>query len=179
MTPKAASNQIRELLDALPKKKTNKEKLFLVFKIKVLVEIIEEPLKRKREEEARSAAQRPILKKALRQLLTALDRIYAKHEEVGDTDVREQIYAAIHKSFIKPRRDYLLPNKLGMFSGTGDDLVRAAIHKFLTHPEVAAASRSLKSPEDRFAAFQDGDIETSEGTSYFDYFGHSNKPRVS
>ena len=65
-----------------------------------------------------------------------------------------------------------------MFNRTGDDLVHTALHNFLMHPEVRAASRSLKSPEDRFAAFQDGDVETSEGTSYCDYFGTSNKPRV-
>src|SRR2546427_3001292 len=64
---------------------------------KVLVETIEEPLKKRREKEAASAAQKRIIKKALRQLLGALDKIFEKHEEVGDTDVREKMSDAIHK----------------------------------------------------------------------------------
>jgi hypothetical protein len=66
-----------------------------------------------------------------------------------------------------------------MFSDKGNGLVRAALHKFLTHPEVLAASRALNSPEDCFSAFQDDDMQTSEDTTCFEYFGYSNKVRVS
>jgi hypothetical protein len=65
-----------------------------------------------------------------------------------------------------------------MFHDKGNDLVRAALNRFLTHPEVLAASNALKSPECRFAAFQDDDVETSEGTTCFEYFGYSNKVHV-
>ncbi|SRR6266567_2488767 len=178
MTLKEASNQIKELLDALPQKKTNKEKLLAVFKIKVLLEIIEEPLKKSRDKEAASAAKKRIIKKALRQFLGVLDKIFENHEEVGDTDVREKMYDAIHKGYIKPRSGYTLPTRFGMFSDRGDDLVHAAIQKFLTHPEVVAARKSLKTPEARLNAFQDNDVESSEGTTCFEYFGHTDKPDV-
>jgi hypothetical protein len=79
---------------------------------------------------------------------------------------------------IQPQRGYSLPAKFGMFSDKGNDLVRAALDEFLTHPDTLTASSKLKSPEDRFAAFQDGDVETSEGTFYSEYFGYSNKVRV-
>jgi len=179
MTFTKAVNQMRELLDKLPEKKTDKDKLSSLISIKLLIEIIEEPLKKRSDKkDAAYSAKTRIIKKALRQFLTGLDKIYAKHEELGDTDVRNQMYAAIYRGFIKPQRGYSLPERFGMFSDKGQGLVRAALHKFLTHPEIVAASRSLKSPEDRFAAFQDGDVETSEGTSYFDYFGYSNKPHA-
>jgi len=179
MTIKKALNEIRKLVDAFPEKETDKERLFLLFKIKLLVECIEEPLKKRSDKkQAVYAAKTRIIKMALKQFLTALDKIYAIHEEVGDSDVRDQMYAAIYRSFIQPQRGYSLPAKFGMFSDKGNHLVRVALDKFLTHTETLAASSRLKSPEDRFAAFQDGDVETSEGTICSEYFGYSNKVRV-
>ncbi len=167
------------MLDALAEKKTDKDTLFVLFKIKVLVECMEEPLKKRSDQKkATYNAKTQIIKKALKQFLTALDKIYAKHEEVGDSDVRDQMYAAIYRSFIQPKHDFALPTKFGMFSDKGNELIRAALHKFLTHREVLAASRALQSPEDRLAAFQDDGVETSEGTTCFEYFGYSNKVRV-
>jgi hypothetical protein len=179
MTIKKTLEEIRELVDAFPEKNTDKDRLRLLCKIKLLVECIEEPLK-KRSDKKKAAyeAKTRIIKKALKQFLMALDRVYSKHEEVGDSDVREQMYAAIYRSFIQPQQGYSLPAKFGMFSDKGNDLVRVALHKFLTHPEVLAASTALKSPEDRFAAFQDDDVQTSEDTTCFEYFGYSNKVQV-
>jgi hypothetical protein len=88
------------------------------------------------------------------------------------------MYQAIYRGFIKPQPGYSLPEKLGMFSDKGNDLVRAALHGFLIHPEVVAASRLLKTPEDRFAALQDSDVETTEGNNFIEYFGISNQVRV-
>jgi hypothetical protein len=179
MTLNKGTKEIRELLDALVHKKTDKDRLFVLFKIKVLVECMEEPLKKRSDKKkAAYAAKTRIIKKPLKQFLTALDKVNAKHEEVGDSDVRDQMYAAVYRSFIHPQHGYAMPAKFGMFSDKGNDMVREALHKFLTHPEVLAASKALKSPEDRFAAFQDDDVQTSEETSCFDYFGSSNKVRV-
>jgi hypothetical protein len=178
MTIKNALKEIRKLVDAFPEKKTDKERLFLLFKIKVLVESIQEPLKiRSDKKRAAYNAKTRIIKKALKQLLTTFDKIYAKHGEVGDSDVRDRMYAAIYRSFIQPRRDYELPAEFGMFSDKGNDLVRAGLHQFLTHPELLAAAKVLQSAEDRFAAFQDSDVETSKGTTCFEYFGYSNRVR--
>lgn len=179
MSLKKNEEGIRKWIDALLRKKSDKEKLFLLFKIKLLVEAIEEPIKKRSEKnKAAYAAKTRIIKKALTKFLTALDKIYAKHEEVGDSDVRDQMYAAIYSSFIQPQHGYLLPEKFGMFSDKGNESVRAALHEFLTHPEIVAAAKALKSPDDRFAAFQDGEVHTSEGTTCFEYFGYSNKVRV-
>lgn len=116
------------------------------------------------------------MKKALKQLIDALDKVFEEHAEVGDTDVREQMYDAVHKGFIMPQPGYKLPAEFGMFSDEGDRLVRTAMEEFLAHPDVAAASRSLKTPEARLAAFQDIDVESSEGNTYDEYFGYAEKP---
>jgi hypothetical protein len=71
------------------------------------------------------------MKKALKQLINALDKAFEEHEEVGNTAVREQMYEAVHKAFIVPPTGYSLPAKFGMFSDAGDKKVRAALQKFL------------------------------------------------
>lgn len=116
------------------------------------------------------------MKRALKQLINALDKVFEEHDEVGDTDVREQMYDAVHKAFIVPRAGYELPEKFGMFSPEGNALVRAALKKFLAHKEIAAAAESLKTAEERLAAFQDVEVESSDGNTIDEYFGHAESP---
>jgi hypothetical protein len=179
MTHTKIISQIRKLLTDAEAAKTTKEKIFKLVTIKILVE---EDLERLRKEKDRKQAaydaKTRIIKTALKQFLSMLDKIYAKHEELGDTDVREQMYQAIYRGFIQPQQGYSLPERFGMFDDAGNDLVSAALHSFLTHAEVLAASRALKTPEVRFAAFQDSEVKTREGTTYFEYFGYANKPHV-
>ena len=179
MTIKKATNDIRKLLDTLPGQKTDKDRLWVLFKIKLVVECAEEPLKkRSNQKQAAYDKKTRIIKKALKQFLSALDTIDDQHQELGDTDVREQMDAAIHRGFVHSRKDYVLPQKFGMFSEKANALVRAALGAFLLHPEVRKAAKVLKTPEDRFAAFQDGDVKTRKGSTFCEYFGASNKPRV-
>jgi hypothetical protein len=116
------------------------------------------------------------MKKALKQLINALDRVFAEHEEVGDTAVRQFMYDAVHKSFIVPQPGYELPVEFGMFSEEGNKKVRAALSKFLMHPEVKAAATRLKTPIERLDSFQDIDVESSEGNAYDEYFGYADAP---
>src|SRR5690348_1251117 len=104
------------------------------------------------------AQQEDLMKKALKQLINALDKIFEVHEEVGDTAVREFMYDAVHKSFIVPEAGYALPDDFGMFSDEGNQQVRNALQKFLAHPEVAAAAARLKTPQERLDAFQDPEV---------------------
>lgn len=176
MTRTKILNQIKKFL---AEEKTLKDKISTLTFIKIMVEADLERLKKQNDkQQVAYNAKTRIIKKALKQFLAALDKIYSKHAELGDTDVRERMYQAIYRGFIKPQPGYSLPGKLGMFSDQGNDLVRAALHGFLTHPEVVAAARVLKTPEDRFAAFQDSDVETKEGTNYIEYFGYSKQVRV-
>jgi len=116
------------------------------------------------------------MKKALKQLINALDKIFEEHEELGDSAVRDQMYNAVHKGFIVPQPGYELPVEFGMFSDEGNELVRRALQKFLAHPDVAAASKSLNTPEARLEAFQNTDVESSDGNTYDEYFGYAEKP---
>ncbi|HEY3763501.1 MAG TPA: hypothetical protein VGN23_17295 [Verrucomicrobiae bacterium] len=142
------------------------------------MEIIEEPIKRLKEKDAAAKAKKRIIKKALREFITTLDRIFKKHNEIGDTAVREKMTDAIYLGFIIQKPHYKLPENFGMFSDEGNKLVQAAIQKFFSHPEIVAAKKSLKTPEDRLIAFQDSDARSAGGYNYFEYFGHVNLPYV-
>lgn len=112
------------------------------------------------------------LERALRQLLDALDTVSQRHEEVHDTDVREQLWDAVFKRFITPQAGYQMPQRLGMFSEAGNAAVRAALEAFFNHADVVAAQRSLASAQERLNAFQNDDIQTDAGHTYEDYFGY-------
>lgn len=176
MTPKKAARQIGSLLNKLSKAKTSQEKSYFFFRVKLLVEIIEEQIKKKKPD-ATAAAKKQIIKKALKQLLTALDAIFDRHEEVGDTAVRERMTDAIYFGFIQLRRQYKLPGKFGMFSDRGNQLVRSAIEKFLAHPEIVDAGKTLKTPGERIAAFRDNDVKSAEGNTFDEYFEYTNMPK--
>jgi hypothetical protein len=177
MTFKADCKKVQELLGTLSGKKTGRERLMVITQVKILVEIMQAEIKKRTDKESAANDKRTqIIKKALRELVRGLDRIFEKHDEIGDTAVREEMFMAIHNGFIKPVKTYNLPAKYGMFSDEGNALVHASLRKFLAHPEVVAARKRLSSPEDRLHAFQDFDVETSEGTNIFEYFGSRNKP---
>jgi hypothetical protein len=63
-----------------------------------------------------------------------------------------------------------------MFSDEGNALVKAALSRFLTHPDLVAATKNLKTPRERLDAFQDLEVESSEGNNYDEYFGYADNP---
>ncbi len=130
----------------------------------------------KRGKAAAPRAKNQSVRKALKQLINALDKVFEKNEELGDTAVREELHDAVRNGFIMPQPRYKLPAKFGMFSDHGDKLVRMALERFMAHPEIAEASKSIKTPAARLAAFQDAEVESSEGNLYDEYFGHADKP---
>lgn len=115
------------------------------------------------------------MKEALKQLLDDLDQVAAVHDEIGDTDVREQMYEVVHKAFIAPQSGYKLPDSFGMFTDEGDAKVKWSLARFLAHPDLTAATQSLKTPHSRLDAFQDS-VESSKGTSRDEYFGWADAP---
>src|SRR5262245_46386651 len=116
------------------------------------------------------------MKQALKQLIDDLDAIFEEHEELGDTDVREQMAMAIHHALIAPEPDYALPKAFGMFSEEANSRVREALDAFLEDPEIVAAKESLSTPQARLDAFQDIAVESDEGNTYDEYFGYTETP---
>jgi hypothetical protein len=118
----------------------------------------------------------PSMKKALKQLISGLDKIMEEHEEVGDTAVREAMYEAVHKGFIAPEAGFQLPDDFQMFSDDGNRQVKAVLAGFLAHPDVKAAATMLGTAQERLDAFQDLGVESPNGSTYDEYFGHADAP---
>jgi len=116
------------------------------------------------------------MKHALKRLLDDLDEISERHEEVGDTDVREQMGAAISKGFIMPEAGYVVPSWFGMFSWSGNRRVRQAIARFLADPELATASKACQTPQARLDWFQAGNVRSGTGKTFDEFFGHAPAP---
>ncbi len=109
------------------------------------------------------------MKSILKCLLNRLDAVERDHEEVGDTDVREQMSVAIFHAFVAKTPDYGLPSEFGLFDPEGDAAVRAALAEFVE----AAGRLPLTTPQDRFAAFQDGTVRSDAGRTVDHHFGHA------
>lgn len=112
------------------------------------------------------------MKKSLKALLNALDKITEEFEEVTDTDVREQMRDAVEKSLLDPVSGYKLPDEFGMFESKGNAKVKAALTKFIEAAKVEVKAAGLKTRADRLRAFQDIDVESRDGSTYDEYFGY-------
>ena len=110
------------------------------------------------------------MKKSLKTLLNAMDKIFEDFEEVGDTAVREQMRESIEKALLAPVTGYVLPNEFGMFESKGNAKVRAALAKFIESAKIESVG--LTTREERLRAFQDLDVESREGNTYDEYFGY-------
>jgi hypothetical protein len=109
--------------------------------------------------------------KALKQLLDDLDAIGMEHMEVEDTDVREQMYAVVYHGFIEQTPGFALPDTFGMFEEEGNQAVRDALTRYLNAAVPEAEKLGLAKPEQRFRAFENGDITSDGGKPYDDFFG--------
>lgn len=112
------------------------------------------------------------LELSIRKLLTRLDVVSEKHEEVADTDVMEQMSDAVWNGFIQNNKDYVLPDALGMFTKTANKKIYSALSTFIKQANRLAEKAGLTSPSQRLNAFQDTDISSENGTCYDEYFGH-------
>ena len=110
----------------------------------------------------------------LRRLLDRLDSIAEQHDEVGDTDVREAMSAAVFNGFLRPIPGFVLPAQYTMFSDEGDRLVYQALAEFMPAANDHATASGLASFHERLSAFQDGEVRSRVGTYYDDYFGWAN-----
>jgi len=110
------------------------------------------------------------LRAALKQLLERLEVVGTTHEELYDTDVREQLFDAVLRSYLRPEPGYEFPETFGMFEPEGNAAVRSALLEYVKRAGARAAEIGVTDPTARLAAFQDSDVETKEGGAAPDEF---------
>ncbi len=110
----------------------------------------------------------------LKRLLNELEAIGEEHEEIYDSEVREQMSNAIFDGFIRPKDGFALLDELGMRSPIANQEVRAALANYIAAANAEAARAGVSSFHDRLAAFQNSEIDSDgEGAFYDDFFGYS------
>ncbi len=109
--------------------------------------------------------------KALKNLLNDLSAVGDDHSEVEDTDVREQMYAAVFHGFIEQTPGFELPGFFGMFEDEGNERVKASLARFVADAIPEAKKLGFSSPSQRFAAFENGSITSDSGQPFDDFFG--------
>jgi hypothetical protein len=110
------------------------------------------------------------MRESLVGLLDALDAIAADHEEVYDTDVREQMAALIEQRLIANVDGGYVPDEFGMFSADGNQRVRATLTRYLAEAMPRADALNLDEAARR-AAVWDRDAVSSNGTPVDEFLG--------
>ena len=112
------------------------------------------------------------IKQPLNRLLDNLESITADHEEIFDTDVREELSTAIYCAFITSENGYQTPDSFEMFSDEGNAAVKSAVDSFLRDSCPIAESLGW-SEQQRQDAFQDLNVTSKGGLTYDEFFGHA------
>jgi hypothetical protein len=110
----------------------------------------------------------------LRELLEALEKIGAEHEELYDSEVRVQMSAAILNGFISPKTEYVLPASFGMYSEAANSDVRIALAVYIDAARSMAHDLRPSDFHGRLSAFQKEEVATRSGNYYDDFFGYWN-----
>lgn len=106
-------------------------------------------------------------------LLFGLEKVSETHEELFDTDCREQISLAIIRKFVTRERGFKLPSDFGMFTDKGNAAVGQVIDIFLSNTTKFARRKAFKTASDRLAALQDRGVKIGDNDlNYEDFFGH-------
>jgi hypothetical protein len=107
----------------------------------------------------------------LKKLMETLEDIGHEHSEIYDTDVREQLFEAVLKGFIKPQAGYALPDTYGLYEAEGNQRVKQALERYIIVASQLAEKAGLNARE-RLEAFQNLKVHTDGEEQYpDDFFG--------
>lgn len=110
----------------------------------------------------------------LSELLNDLEDVGSRHEELYDSECREQISGPIFEAFLANRKDYVLPDDFGLFSEGANAAVKASLAKFISKATTLSQELGLMTFHQRLSAFQNEDVRSSEGQYYDSFFGYWN-----
>lgn len=113
------------------------------------------------------------IRECLLRLLSDLERIGDAHEELFDSEVREQAGNALMAAFVRRTNDYEIPATLGMFSDRANDVLRSAIIQFVDCAISITDAERITCFHDRLALLQDGNARTERGNDYDEFIGHT------
>lgn len=109
------------------------------------------------------------------ELLSRLERLGEAHEELYDSEAREEIGNIIMDGFIRRKPEFAIPTRLGMLSDAADAEVRQALRSYIENANILAQELGLTSFHARLAAIQNRNVRTNPTTAadYEELFGHT------
>jgi hypothetical protein len=109
-------------------------------------------------------------------LLDELETIADTHDELWDTDVREAMAVALNEYFVLGQPYDTLPVRYSMFSRAGDELIAAAMARFLERVAAATDLAAFTPGQPRLDLLQSTDAVSSTGKFYDEFWGHVEAP---
>jgi hypothetical protein len=103
-------------------------------------------------------------------LLDALDEVAREHEELLDTDVRERLWEAIERRYVKLDSSYEIPEDLGMLSEAGNRKLGAALKQHLGNLVAIAEAFRLDTEAKRLRTLLNPNVKSEPGGHTYDYF---------
>jgi len=103
--------------------------------------------------------------------LTELESIGDEHDEIYDTEVKENLWSYLESRFIKYERDTPLPSSFGMFSPEGDEKIRQVFLNNTERLETIISVFELDTVEKRKVSFTNTKLRTERGSKLEDFFG--------
>jgi hypothetical protein len=107
----------------------------------------------------------------LKQVMEELEVIGEAHDELYDTDIKENLFEAVCAGFVKPQAGFRLFDDFGLASEEANHQVQAALARYLQAANERALELGLTTPRQRLHAFQNGEVCTDEGQYPDDFFG--------
>ena len=107
----------------------------------------------------------------LKQVMEELEVIGETHDELYDTDIRENLFEAVCAGFLKPEAGFRLFDDFGLASEEANRQVKAALARYLQAANERALELGLTTSRQRLNAFQNGEVCTDEGQYPDDFFG--------
>ena len=104
-------------------------------------------------------------------LLEDLEAISKEHEEIFDTDVREQMWTFLESRFIQWNKETPVPSEFGMFTPEGNDKIRSAFGRNTEHLDTIIDIFDLDTYEKRKQSFTNPVLTTEAGNHLDDFFG--------
>jgi hypothetical protein len=112
------------------------------------------------------------MEEILLELMEALEVVGREHEELYDTDVRDQMFSAVFSGFVEHKPDFELPLDYGLYDQSANEAVAAALAHYIERANTRAEQLGLKTKEGRLAAFQNEEVHTAGEQAYpDDFFG--------
>jgi hypothetical protein len=115
------------------------------------------------------------MEQILLKLLRELERIGHAHEELYDSEVREQMGNAVMAAYVRRTPGYFLPDQFGMYSKDADAEVRKSLAEYIERANALADEIGVTSFHARLAAFQNRAVRANPtvAVDYEELFGHT------